>query len=207
MDPNRYQTRHGSQDPPVPLRPNRGHRPQQQLPTDSSSQSPSSPSPSLGSSSSEGPDLRSGGSSGHGRNGAGTAVVGTSGGEQELVPLLGGERVEASYPQMTYLCPYSTPSALKGTLTVSNYRLYFRAQSKDGPVILDVPLGFITRIEKVGGQRTSNAENAYGLEIYCKDIRNLRFALSKVDSQRKDIYETVRKPIRFVEFPGLTSFL
>ena len=32
---------------------------------------------------------------------------------------------------------------------------------------LDVPLGVISRVEKIGGS-TSRGENAYGLEIYCK---------------------------------------
>ena len=92
-------------------------------------------------------------------------------------------------------------------MTVTNYKLYFRstpsssesgagASSSGGaaPIILDVPLGFVSRIEKVGGQRMTSGENAYGLEIYCKDIRSLRFALSKVDGHpRKDIFEMVRK--------------
>ena len=55
-------------------------------------------------------------------------------------------------------------------------------------------IGFVSRVEKVGGQRTSSAENAYGLEIACKDIRSLRFSLSKTDSAhpRKEICETLR---------------
>lgn len=69
--------------------------------------------------------------------------------------------------------------------------LYFQ----DCPLILDVPLGFVSRVEKVGGQRTSSGENAYGLEITCKDIRSLRFALSKIDGHpRKDIFGTVSPP-------------
>ena len=91
---------------------------------------------------------------------------------------------------------YSIPGAMKGTLTVTNYKLYFRSQAyKEYPLILDVPLGFVSRVEKVGGQRSSG-ENAYGLEIYCKDIRSLRFALNKLDAAshppRKDIFETLR---------------
>ena len=52
----------------------------------------------------------------------------------------------------------------------------------------DVPLGFVSRIEKVGGARTPG--DNYGLEIFCKDLRNLRFALTKSDRQpRKDVFE------------------
>jgi len=76
---------------------------------------------------------------------------------------------------------------------VTNYKLFFVSSARDCPLILDVPLGFVSRVEKVGGQRTSTAENAYGLEIFCKDIRSLKFALSKSDGHpRKDIFDTVR---------------
>ena len=65
-----------------------------------------------------------------------------------------------------------------------------RPHQRDNPVILDIPLGFVSRVEKVGGARTPG--DNYGLEIFCKDIRNLRFALSKVDGHpRKDIFESL----------------
>ena len=67
---------------------------------------------------------------------------------------------------------------------------YARPHQRDNPVILDIPLGFVSRVEKVGGARTPG--DNYGLEIFCKDIRNLRFALSKVDGHpRKDIFESL----------------
>eukprot|EP00096_Caligus_rogercresseyi_P011326 TRINITY_DN4420_c0_g1_i1.p1 TRINITY_DN4420_c0_g1~~TRINITY_DN4420_c0_g1_i1.p1 ORF type:complete len:635 (+),score=233.83 TRINITY_DN4420_c0_g1_i1:154-2058(+) len=103
-------------------------------------------------------------------------------------PLHGGERIEGVYHEVTYL----SPSPMKGSLTVTNYRIYFRSSSStSSPLILDVPLGFAARVEKVGGQRTAR-EGAYGLEIACKDIRSLRFALSKTDP-RKDVFETLRR--------------
>jgi hypothetical protein len=54
---------------------------------------------------------------------------------------------------------------------------------KDPPFVLDVPLGVIVRVEKVGGQ-TSRGENSYGIEIFCKDIRNLRFACKQENHSR-----------------------
>ncbi|CAB4064923.1 MTMR1_2 [Lepeophtheirus salmonis] len=104
-------------------------------------------------------------------------------------PLHGGERMEGVYHEVTYL----SPVPMKGSLTVTNYRIYFRSThtSAQPPLILDVPLGFAARVEKVGGQRTAR-EGAYGLEIACKDIRSLRFALSKTDP-RKDVFETLRR--------------
>ncbi len=40
------------------------------------------------------------------------------------------------------------------------------------PYILNVPLGVISHVEKIGRSRNKK-ENAYGLEIFCKVIKNL----------------------------------
>ena len=199
--------------PSPPERPYRHHgagggRPQQPPPPrDDTSLSPSSPSPSIGSSSSaEGPDLHSpssppahlgghrggrpGAGQGHAKGAANSAAL-----HQIDVPLLTGEKIEAVYPEITFLCAYSLPASVKGTMTVTNYKLFFRSGGRDSnPLILDVPLGFVSRVEKVGGQRTAG-DSAYGLEVYCKDIRSLRFRLNKTDGQhsRKDIFEMVRE--------------
>ena len=210
MDP------HGrASGPSPPERPYRHHggaggRQPPPPPRDDTSLSPSSPSPSIGSSSSaEGPDLHSPSSppdhlhrghpgagvghlhgGGHAKGAANSAAL-----HQIDVPLLAGEKIEAVYPEITFLCAYSLPTTVKGTMTVTNYKLFFRSGKQDSnPLILDVPLGFVSRVEKVGGQRSSG-DSAYGLEIYCKDIRSLRFRLNKSDSQhsRKDIFEMVRE--------------
>ncbi|XP_069952825.1 phosphatidylinositol-3,5-bisphosphate 3-phosphatase MTMR2 isoform X5 [Cherax quadricarinatus] len=98
--------------------------------------------------------------------------------EPSLVP---GEHMEGTAREVTYLCPYTGPK--KGTLSVTNYRLYFRSPETDPPFELEVPLGVVSRIEKVGGANTSRGENSYGIEIFCKDIRNLRFAHKQTDVQ------------------------
>ena len=195
--------------PSPPERPYRHHgagggRPQQPPPPrDDTSLSPSSPSPSIGSSSSaEGPDLHSPSSPparnparpGH-HHQAGKGAANSAALHQIDVPLLAGEKIEAVYPEITFLCAYSLPASVKGTMTVTNYKLFFRSGGRDSnPLILDVPLGFVSRVEKVGGQRTAG-DSAYGLEVYCKDIRSLRFRLNKTDGQhsRKDIFEMVRE--------------
>lgn len=58
--------------------------------------------------------------------------------------------------------------------------------------ILDVPLGVISRIEKMGGV-TSRGENSYGLDITCKDLRNLRFALKQEGHSRRDIFDVLTR--------------
>jgi len=115
--------------------------------------------------------------------------------------------------EITYMCPYTSPGSYKGTLTLTNYKLHFRFKiftrvfpqqflqsvfssrpsepRRDTLLNVEVLLGFISRIEKVGGQRSSG-ENAYGIDIYCKDVRTLRFALNKVDGQpRKSVFDTL----------------
>jgi len=153
----------------------------------SSSTSPSSPSHSIASSNSSldnvpgfGPRV-----SVSTHDGAGVQV-------RDEVPLLLGEKIEAVYQDIAYLCPFSTTGMgpVRGTLTITSYRLYFRPHQRENPVILDIPLGFVSKVDKVGGARTPG--DNYGLEIFCKDIRNLRFALSKVDGHpRKDIFESL----------------
>ena len=111
--------------------------------------------------------------------------------EDYIPPLLSGERVEGVYKDMTYLCPYSLPCAVKGSMVLTNYRIYFKSDVYDisasssgsplqsPPLVLDVPLGFVSNIVKIGGQNRPGDEHAYGIEVVCKDIRTLKFAMSK----------------------------
>ncbi|GAB5584967.1 myotubularin isoform X1 [Prionailurus iriomotensis] len=64
--------------------------------------------------------------------------------------------------------------------------------TEDSALILDVPLGVISRIEKMGGA-TSRGENSYGLDITCKDMRNLRFALKQEGHSRRDMFDILTR--------------
>ncbi|KAM4020798.1 myotubularin isoform 4-T5 [Anomaloglossus baeobatrachus] len=64
--------------------------------------------------------------------------------------------------------------------------------SKEPAIVFEVPLGVIARIEKMGGA-SSRGENSYGLDITCKDMRNLRFALKQETHSRKQIFEDLTK--------------
>lgn len=106
-------------------------------------------------------------------------------------PLLPGERVTGQARDVTYLCPYYGPA--RGVLTVTNYKLYFRSVDKEAPLnVIDVPLGVVSRIEKVGGA-SSRGENAYGIEVFCKDMRNLRFAHKQENHSRRDVFEKLQQ--------------
>ncbi|CAH0553391.1 unnamed protein product [Brassicogethes aeneus] len=100
-------------------------------------------------------------------------------------PLLPGEKVASQSRDVTYLCPYDGPC--RGILTITNFKLYFRPVDKDTPNLIDVPLGVVSRIEKVGGA-SSRGENAYGIDIFCKDMRNLRFAHKQENHSRRDVF-------------------
>ena len=146
-----------------------------------------------------------------------------------IPPLLVGERVEGMYKDMTYLCPYSLPCAVKGSMVLTNYRIYFKSDEYDistsssgsplqaPPLVLDVPLGFVSNVIKIGGQNRPGDEHAYGLEIVCKDIRTLKFAMSKKyhdgslhggnakGSSRRDMYQTIRR-FSFPNTNGIPMF-
>uniref|UniRef100_A0A4W3J848 Phosphatidylinositol-3,5-bisphosphate 3-phosphatase MTMR2 n=1 Tax=Callorhinchus milii TaxID=7868 RepID=A0A4W3J848_CALMI len=103
---------------------------------------------------------------------------------------------------VTYICPFT--GVVRGTLTVTNYRLYFKSLDRDPPFVLDVPLGVISRVEKIGGA-SSRGENSYGLEIICKDIRTLRFAHKQEGHTRRSIFENLMK-YAFPTFNNLPLF-
>ncbi|XP_075040349.1 myotubularin [Mixophyes fleayi] len=109
--------------------------------------------------------------------------------EYDVVPLLPGETLVTD-KDVIYMCPFNTP--VKGRLFVTNYKLYFRGEETEPLIVFEVPLGVIARIEKMGGA-SSRGENAYGLDITCKDMRNLRFALKQETHSRKQIFEDITK--------------
>ncbi|KAG3273106.1 myotubularin 1, transcript variant X4 [Ictidomys tridecemlineatus] len=122
----------------------------------------------------------------------------------ETVPRLPGEMLITD-KEVIYICPFNGP--IKGRVYITNYRLYLRSLEmlsshwhfevdtcllQDSALILDVPLGVISRIEKMGGA-TSRGENSYGLDITCKDMRNLRFALKQEGHSRRDMFEILTR--------------
>lgn len=108
-------------------------------------------------------------------------------------PVLPGEKIVGNLKarEVTYLCPYSGP--IHGLLYVTNYKLYFHNNEKqENSFIIEVPLCTVNRIEKVGGS-TSKGENSYGIELFCKDMRNLRFAHKQENHSRRDVFEKLQQ--------------
>ena len=84
------------------------------------------------------------------------------------VPLLKGEVIFSSSQDITFLCSYSSPeiASKRGTLVVTNYRLYFYShQTKEHPVVLDLPLGFVSKVDKAQKKRCKVSKINTGHEI------------------------------------------
>ncbi|KAI5609341.1 myotubularin related protein 1b [Silurus asotus] len=95
----------------------------------------------------------------------------------EEAPRVPGETIQTIAKSVMYICPFS--GAVNGTLTITDYKLYFKSLSRNPSFVLDVNLGAISRLETIGVQ--SHGENTRGLEIVCKDLRNPRFTYRKQD--------------------------
>ncbi|XP_074134610.1 myotubularin [Sminthopsis crassicaudata] len=119
----------------------------------------------------------------------------------EEIPRLPGE-TRITDKEVIYICPFNGP--IKGRVYITNYRLYLRSLETDSGALLDIPLGVIARVEKMGGA-SSRGENSYGLDITCKDMRNLRFALKQEGHSRRDIFEILTK-YAFPRSHGLPLF-
>ncbi|KAL6098936.1 myotubularin-related protein 2 [Pungitius pungitius] len=108
---------------------------------------------------------------------------------KEEPQLLPNEAVQDMAQDVTYFCPFI--GALRGTVLVTNYRLFFRCMDREPAFVLDLPLGVVSRVEKIGGA-SNRGDVSYGL--VCKDMRNLRFAHKQMeDTLRKSIFEVLVK--------------
>uniref|UniRef100_A0A8C3WAD3 phosphatidylinositol-3,5-bisphosphate 3-phosphatase n=1 Tax=Catagonus wagneri TaxID=51154 RepID=A0A8C3WAD3_9CETA len=86
--------------------------------------------------------------------------------QMEEAPLFPGESIKAIVKDVMYICPFV--GAVSGTLTVTDFKMYFKNVERDPHFVLDVPLGVISRVEKIGAQ--SHGDNSCGIEIVCKDM-------------------------------------
>ncbi|XP_070318854.1 phosphatidylinositol-3-phosphate phosphatase MTMR1 isoform X2 [Odocoileus virginianus] len=109
--------------------------------------------------------------------------------QMEEAPLFPGESIKAIVKDVMYICPFV--GAVTGTLTVTDFKMYFKNVERDPHFILDVPLGVISRVEKIGAQ--SHGDNSCGIEIVCKDMRNLRLAYKQEEQSKLGIFENLNK--------------
>ncbi|XP_051824449.1 myotubularin-related protein 1 isoform X1 [Antechinus flavipes] len=109
--------------------------------------------------------------------------------QMEEAPLFPGESIKAIVKDVMYICPFM--GAVSGTLTVTDFKMYFKNVERDPHFILDVPLGVISRVEKIGVQ--SHGDNSCGIEIVCKDMRNLRLAYKQEEQSKLGIFENLSR--------------
>jgi myotubularin-related protein 1/2 len=103
--------------------------------------------------------------------------------------LLPGELPCSSVSPVTLLDAFH--GSITGTLHCTNYKLFFRAEDKaQSGFTLEMPLGVISSIEKVG--RSKKKDGLYGLELHCKDMRSIKFALNQEEQSRKGVYEKLQ---------------
>uniref|UniRef100_A0A452RTP6 phosphatidylinositol-3,5-bisphosphate 3-phosphatase n=1 Tax=Ursus americanus TaxID=9643 RepID=A0A452RTP6_URSAM len=121
--------------------------------------------------------------------------------QMEETPLFPGESIKATVRDVMYICPFM--GAVSGTLTVTDFKMYFKNVERDPNFVLDVPLGVISRVEKIGAQ--SHGDNSCGIEIVCKDMRNLRLAYKQEEQSKLGIFENLNK-LAFPLSNGQTLF-
>ncbi|VDN03505.1 unnamed protein product [Thelazia callipaeda] len=109
--------------------------------------------------------------------------------------VLPGEKIQIEEANVGYMSPIGK---VNGRVLVTNYRLRFEAKpSSDNRhskcCQFDIPLGCISRVEKVGYSTVSRGEDSYGLEITCKDMRNIRFTHQQTNHSRRPLYESLQR--------------
>ncbi|XP_061920963.1 myotubularin-related protein 2-like isoform X1 [Entelurus aequoreus] len=119
---------------------------------------------------------------------------------QNQVPLLPGENIQTAIQDVMYICPFN--GLLNGTLTITDYKLYFSSMERESPFVLDVNLGAISRLETIS--IPNQGENTKGLELVCKDMRSPRFAY-KTEMSLLDVVDMLAK-LAFPLSHSLTLF-
>ncbi|TKR93014.1 hypothetical protein L596_007549 [Steinernema carpocapsae] len=107
--------------------------------------------------------------------------------------LQNGERLQIEEQNIGYLSPICK---VIGKVFVTNYRLRFEGRdphAKDRICQFEIPLGFISKVEKIGHSNVSRGENAYGIELTCKDMRNIRFTSPQANHSRRALFDVLQK--------------
>ena len=102
--------------------------------------------------------------------------------------LLAGEVMVSEDADVTHLDSNNGP--VRGKVYVTTFKLGFIPKQGEKFIKFEVPLGLVNKVDKIGGQ-SSRGENAYGLEIVCKDLRTIRFAHKQENHSRRGVYEAL----------------
>lgn len=58
---------------------------------------------------------------------------------------------------------------------------------------MDITLGSVSKVEKIGYSKVRKAEDAYGIEVICKDMRNVRFLHRPETHSRRPLFDCLHK--------------
>ncbi|KAI1710807.1 myotubularin-like phosphatase domain-containing protein [Ditylenchus destructor] len=108
--------------------------------------------------------------------------------------LLPGEELKMEEQEVGYLSFYGKTH---GRVFVTNYRLRFEeyedSNSSAQGCSFDLTLGSISKVDKIGFSNVSRGEDSYGIEITCKDMRNVKFLHRPETHSRRALYDCLRK--------------
>ena len=98
--------------------------------------------------------------------------------------LLVGEKVVEKLEDVCYKLSNTVITSSRGTLFLTNYKIHFQSNitnilPQSPSSILNIPLGFVSSIQKFRNQNDAQMESMCGLKVSCKDFREYTFVFPK----------------------------
>ena len=99
---------------------------------------------------------------------------------EDAPPLLVGEKVVEKLENVCYKLSNTVITSSRGTLFLTNYKIHFQSNitnilPQSPSSILNIPLGFVSNIQKFRNQNDAQMESMCGLKVSCKDFREYTF--------------------------------
>ncbi|KAL3085060.1 hypothetical protein niasHS_010129 [Heterodera schachtii] len=115
--------------------------------------------------------------------------------------MLPGEQLKHEERSVAYERADRPGQLVAGHVLITNYRLRFEsAWPQNESISFDVTLGCVSKVDKFGfrnvrrkGGGLSGNGDPYGIELNCKDMRNVRFIHRREAHSRRAMYNCLRK--------------
>ena len=103
---------------------------------------------------------------------------------EDAPPLFVGEKVVEKLEDVCYKLSNTVITSSRGTLFLTNYKIHFQSNitnilPQSPSSILNIPLGFVTSIQRFRNQNDAQMESMCGLKVSCKDFREYTFVFPK----------------------------
>ena len=128
---------------------------------------------------------------------------------EDAPPLFVGEKVVEKLEDVCYKLSDTVITSSRGTLFLTNYKIHFQSTianilPQSPSSILNIPLGFVSNIQKFRNQNDEQMESICGLKVCCKDFREYTFVFPKTF---KSTLKKELQPLHFGKFDaGLGVF-